>query len=62
MLIVKFYSINGDKALGQGYYMPSQKFFENEYIPKHHPQAKNIGNRKYQVDEYTYIKCVEENE
>ena len=60
MLVVKFYSIEGDKYGGQGFYMPSQKFFENEYVPKHHPKAKNIGDGKYQIDEYRYIKCVEE--
>lgn len=60
MLVVKFYLIDGDKYGGQGYYMPSQEFFENEYVPKHHPQAKNIGDGKYQIDEYRYIKCVEE--
>ncbi len=60
MLVVKFYSLKDDSYGGQGFYMPSQEFFENEYIPQHQPQAKNIGDGKYQIDEDRYIKCEEE--
>ena len=60
MLVVKFYYLESDQCGGQGYYMPSQEFFEKEYVPNHHPQAINIGDGKYQIDENRYIKCVEE--
>ncbi len=60
MLVVKFYYLENNKCGGKGYYMPSQEFFQNEYVPQHHPQAKNIGNGKYQIDEYRYIQCEEE--
>lgn len=60
MLVVRFYYLEGDKRGWQGYYMPSQDFFEKEYVPQHHPDAKDIGDGKYQIDEYRYIKCEEE--
>lgn len=59
MLVVRFYFMDGRRG-GKGYYMPSQEFFENEYVPKHHPQAKDIGDGRYQIDEDRYIKCEEE--
>lgn len=35
MLVVRFYDLNTDNCVGEGYYMPSKDFFENTYIPEH---------------------------
>lgn len=59
MLAVKFFHIPSNAYLGCGFYMPSKEFFENTYIPEHFPDAKYLGDGKYQIDKTTYIKCGE---
>ena len=59
MLAVKFYNLKSNSYIGEGFYMPSQEFFEKEYVPKHFPQAKNIGDGKFKIDGHRYIKCEE---
>lgn len=59
MLVIRFYDLNTDNCVGEGYYMPSKDFFENTYIPEHQPNAKRIGNGKYQIDKRRYIMCAE---
>ena len=59
MLAVKFFYIQSNNCGGIGYYMPSMEFFENTYIPEHFPDAKYLGDGKYQIDETRYIQCGE---
>ena len=59
MLAVKFFYIQSNNCAGIGYYMPSREFFENTYIPEHFPDAKYLGDGKYQIDETRYIQCGE---
>lgn len=58
-LAVKYYRLRLDDCIGVGYYMPSKEFFEKTYVPENFPNAKNLGNGKYQIDEFRYIKCEE---
>lgn len=57
-LAVKFFSIKTNECIGIGYYIPSREFFENTYIPEHFPDAKYLGDGKYQIDKTRYIRCV----
>ena len=56
-LEVVFKDIKDDAILGYGYYMPSKEFFSNTYVPEHFPNAINLGNGKYQIDDDRYIVC-----
>ena len=59
MLAVKFFYLQSNNYVGTGYYIPSREFFENTYIPEHFPDAKYLGDGKYQIDETRYIQCGE---
>lgn len=39
--------------------VPSKDVFKNNYIPKKHPKAENLGDNRYKISDNHYITCVE---